>query len=350
MADGRPPAGGWIAASSGSSGRPGLVPFSTEEWIGLLVNAARARAVAGPPPASSSGRLRTARIGSPSPWHLSRQLPTTLRDPRRPSLDLSAASDTTALADQLSAWRPHVLSGYPSVLAALAGAQLDGGLDIAPVQVFTAGEPLTPGARALIESAWGVRPLDQYATAEVGFVAIESAAHDGLHVMDTHVVVEILDDDGSPVEAGCEGRVVVTALGSRTLPLIRYDLGDVASLADDPSPDRRPRIRSIVGTARSLVSLPGPDGAPVTVHPVAFTSVLDAAPVRAWQVRVGVDRVRALVVGPDESFNSDDVESSLCRSLECSGAAPVGVEVMVVDELPRAATGKAGLVVCDDEG
>jgi phenylacetate-coenzyme A ligase PaaK-like adenylate-forming protein len=73
-----------IGATSGSSGRPGLFPFDEVEWTALIANAARARGLAGRP--QVDGRVRTAKVGSPSPWHLSRQVAATLQDPRKPSL------------------------------------------------------------------------------------------------------------------------------------------------------------------------------------------------------------------------------------------------------------------------
>ena len=78
-------------------------------------------------------------------------------------------------------------------------------------------------------AAWGHDPFDQYVATEVGFLAVECAAHDGLHVLDDHVEVEIVDDDGRPCRPGEEGQVLVTPLHARTLPLIRYRLGDRAT-------------------------------------------------------------------------------------------------------------------------
>lgn len=348
---GRLPHGFRIGASSGSSGRPGLLVFDTNEWTALLVNAARARSLAAPLTPGAGGRVRTARIGSPSPWHLSRQVPATLEDPRKPALVLSAATAVASIAEQLARWRPDIVSGYPSVVAALAGMQIDGELDIAPRQVFTGGEPLTAGTRALVHEAWRVEPFDQYVTAEVGFVAMECEAHDGLHVMDDHVIVEVVDDDGAAVPAGEQGtRVLVTALSSRTLPLIRYELGDAAALAEGPCPcgRRAPRLRSIAGQARSLLHMAGPDGGDVAIHPVVFTSILDPAAVRAWRVTVGRDRVVVRVVRPASSFDPDRVGEQVRSALGAAGVGRVEVTVQTVAELPRAETGKATLVEAAD--
>lgn len=337
-----------VAMSSGSSGRPGLFPFDEREWVGLIAGAARARAIAGP--VGASRRVRSAKIGSPAPWHLSRQLSTALRDPRKPARDLSAADAVVELAAELQTWQPAVLSGYASVLAGLAEEQLAGRLDIAPLQVFSGGEVLTASARDRVRAAWGREPFDQYLTTEAGFVAMECGAHDGLHVLDDHVVVEVVDRAGAPVEPGVRGgRVLLTVLGSRTMPLIRYELDDAATMTDAPCPcgRRSPRLLHVADQPRALLRLPGAAGAPVDVHPVVVTSVLDAAPVRAWQVVHGPTHLRVLVVQPSSSFSATGIATALRDGLSAAGAAAVPVEVAVVDELRRGASGKASLVISE---
>ena len=340
-----------LAASSGSSGRPGLFAFDEAEWVGLIADAARARSIAGRP--AVDGRIRTARIGSPSPLHLSRQVGATLQDPRTPSLTLSAAQDLADLITPLQEWQPHVLTGYPSVLGEVADAQRDGRLHIRPVQVFTGGEQLTAGVRRAIEAAWGTQPFDQYATTEAGFVAIECRDHDGLHVLDDHVVVEVVDAEGRAVPPGTEGeRVLVTVLGSRTVPLIRYELDDVAVVAEGRCRcgRRSPRLRSLATGIRALLRLPGADGADVRLHPVAVTSVLDAAPVRGWQVIQERERLRVLVVGARPGFDPNALGDELRRSLVSGGARVSEIRVEPAESLVRAASGKASLVISDTSG
>jgi len=340
-----------VGASSGSSGRPGLFPFDRGEWVGLLAAAARARVIPGRP--TVDGPVRTARIGSPSPWHLSRQVAATLHDPRKPSLTLSAATDVHELGAALAQWQPHVLTGYPTVVGALAERQRAGDLAIQPMQVLTGGERLTPAIRERIEDAWAAPVFDQYLTTEAGFVAIECPAHDGLHVLDDHVLVEVVDDGGRPVPAGDEGsRVLLTVLGSRTLPLIRYELEDVAAVAPGRCPcgRRSPRLRAVAGAPRRLLRLPGRDGGEVSVHPVVLTAVLDASAVAGWQVvQRSAGGLEVFVAGPSSGAAPGDLVSALEAALRAAGVAPIPIDVTRVDSLRRSASGKAALVVVEGE-
>ena len=68
---------------------------------------------------------------------------------------------------------------------------------------------------------------------EVGRIAVECAAHQGLHVKADQVVLECLKD-GEPATPGTSGEVVVTGLSSSVMPFIRYRLGDRCQLSHKP--------------------------------------------------------------------------------------------------------------------
>ena len=330
-----------VAASSGSTGRPGLVVFDPDEWAALLAASAAARRVAGPP--SGGAGVRSVKVGSSSPWHLSSQLGATLQDPRRPTLRLPVTTPIDELTASLAAFGPDILTAYPSVLVALAGEQLAGRLSIAPRQVFGGGEVLAPSARALVREAWGSEPFDQYMTTEAGPVAAECPAHAGLHVLADHVVLEVVDDHRRPVPPGTYGAaVLVTVLSSRTLPLVRYELADSVMVEVDPCPCGRagPRIASIAGRAREVLQVPGRAGT-VAVHPAVLTAVLDTAAVAAWQVVQEGHQLRVLAAGPRAGFDPERLRSDLIVALGEVGAPGVTVDVEEVDALPRTRAGKA---------
>lgn len=331
-----------VAMTSGSSGSPAVLAFDEREWVGLIANAARARALAGRP---HGGSARSAKVGSPSPWHLSVQVPATLQDPRKPSLALSAAVPISATTAALQEWSPSILSSYPSVLRQLLGEQGAGTLDIHPTQVFSSGEHLSTHTRGLVRDVWGAEVFDQYVATEVGFIAAECAAHDGLHVMDDHVVVEVVDDHGEACPPGVEGQVLVTPLHSRTLPLIRYRLGDRATFAEGACACRRPgpRLSSIAGADRDvLVFRSADESGPVSVHPVTITALVDRLPVGTWVVLHRPEAVVLQVTRPGAAFDAGATEAELRENLRGVGVhRDVDVRVEVVASIEATAGGKA---------
>ena len=92
-----------------------------------------------------------------------------------------------------------------------------------------------PDAEALRE-AYGVRPMDWYASGEIMLIAWECPSGRGYHVNADSVVVEVVDRDGRPPPPGERGEVVVTALNNRTTPIVRYRIGDIGVLLVDPCP------------------------------------------------------------------------------------------------------------------
>lgn len=321
----------WIGASSGSSGRPALFAFDRHEWAAMLSNAARAQSITA---ASLDGPRRVARIASPSRWHLSAQVGATLADPRRPTLRLAATTPIEQLIAELDSWRPTVLNGYASVLGALADAQLGGALHIEPGLVLSGAEPLTDGVRRRIRDAWGVEPHDQYVTTEAGFVAVECDAHDGMHVLEDDVVLEVTDDG-----------VLVTVLWSRTLPLIRYRLDDTARIDTTPCDCGRtsPRLR-VDGRARELLVIPH-EGGVSRVHPVAFTQVLDHQPVTGWQVVHRSGTIEVVVAGAHPDLDPDRLAGEVSQALGEATDHRIPVTVTSVAALPPTPSGKAARIV-----
>jgi phenylacetate-coenzyme A ligase PaaK-like adenylate-forming protein len=180
------------------------------------------------------------------------------------SVDTPLSEQVTALND----YQPDVFVGYPTVLSRLAEEQLTGALDIRPRVVITGSEVLTDDAARRIEAAW-VKPVDMYASTEVGVIAMGSLDDVGLHICE-EAIVEVVDERGDPVPPGVPGaKVLLTNLVNRAQPLIRYELADSVVLADGPDPSGRPydRIERVDGRSDDVLELPAGDGGTVLVHP-----------------------------------------------------------------------------------
>jgi phenylacetate-CoA ligase len=97
-----------------------------------------------------------------------------------------------------------------------------------------------------------------YTTNEVGYVALQCPISGLYHVQSENVLVEVIADSGQPCTAGETGRVVVTSLHNFAMPLIRYDLGDYATVGGPCSCGRTlPTLERIIGRTRNMLKLPG---------------------------------------------------------------------------------------------
>jgi len=125
-------------------------------------------------------------------------------------------------------------------------------------EFLTIGETVTPGLRELVRGAFGAEIKDIYSTRDCGYLALQCRTHERYHVLAEHVLVEVVGDDARPAPPGRAGKVLVTILHSLAMPIIRYDIGDVA-VAGAEGCDcglNLPALDSLLGRHRNLARLP----------------------------------------------------------------------------------------------
>jgi phenylacetate-CoA ligase len=98
--------------------------------------------------------------------------------------------------------------------------------------IFCTGEVLYPSQRTKLEKVFGAHVATYYGCNEVGGMAFE-CEYGNLHVTEEHVILETVDEDGQPVWDQ-PGRILITDLDNRIMPLLRYELGDVGTLTRQP--------------------------------------------------------------------------------------------------------------------
>jgi len=138
-------------------------------------------------------------------------------------------------------------------------------------------------SRAAVCSSFGASTLELYSTKEAGPIAhpcpVNPAA---FHVNDEAVLVEVVDDEGRPCQAGVAGRVVVTPFASTAMPLVRYDQGDIAVAGEQCSCGRGLSvIQRIVG--RAYDAFRHPDGR-VVFGGVPLGELRSIIRAKRWQV------------------------------------------------------------------
>ena len=139
-------------------------------------------------------------------------------------------SDISEIIDILSSGRIKYLRGYTSAIYYIAQQILDRGLHFDIPFISVTAEKLLDSQRVIIEKALGSNLFDQYGCGECGAIAYECSEHKGLHHNFEHSILEVLDDNDSP---STTGRVVLTNLDNYAMPLIRYENGDVVTLANE---------------------------------------------------------------------------------------------------------------------
>lgn len=174
----------------------------------------------------------------------------------------AAALDIKTPIDMQAKWLheqdPDYLLSYPSNILGLANHCIEKGIKLNKLrEVRTLGEAFNPELRAICHQAWGVPVVDMYSAQEAGYIALQCPDHEYYHVQSEAVLVEILNEDGSPCKPGEIGKLVVTTLHNYAMPLIRYEIGDYAEVGEHCSCGRGlPVIKRILGRQRNLIILP----------------------------------------------------------------------------------------------
>ena len=168
--------------------------------------------------------------------------------------------------DWLLEIKPNYFKCSPYLAAQIAELAIETGKQISIDQIISMSESVSPRHRQLCLQAFGAKIVDRYSSEETGMIALQCPHHDHQHVITSAVHVEIVDKAGRACEKGEVGRVLVTVLQSYAMPIIRYDLGDLAEWgqACDVAPNM-PVLSKLWGRVRNKVNLP--DG---SSFPMAF--------------------------------------------------------------------------------
>jgi phenylacetate-CoA ligase len=298
-------------ATSGSSGRPLSVPRSASEqrvWraAGLriwLEHGYRWSDVTLRFDSQAAPRHPLQRLGLSRTLWISNELPLERR------------------VDELLGARARVVVGTPTVLRQVCGVLESRGVRPArPRVVFVQGEVCDLWTRALVARVFGVEPVDLYGLTEVGYVAWQCERRGALHVNAEAYLVEVLRDE-RPAVAGEFGRVVITDLRGRTMPLLRYDTGDLALVANARCACSRPS--PVLGRmeGRADGTLLRRDGGIVTTR-----AVLDALGPDGFRVRQDLDGQVELQVTPETNA------ARLSAELEALLGQPVARTTMIAAE------------------
>ncbi len=212
--------------------------------------------------------------------------------------------NSEAQAQAIAHIRPAGYTGTPDFLKVVLDKGAELGLDCSSItKAAVSGGALFPSLRQEYQ-ARGVAVPQSYATADLGVIAYESAADQGM-IVDEHLIVEIVrpgTDD--PVPEGEVGEVVVTTFNP-DYPLIRFATGDLSAFLPGSSPCGRTnqRLKGWMGRADQTTKVKG-----MFVHPGQVAQVVKRHP--------EVVRARLVVARDGEA----DVMTLRCELAEGAGA------------------------------
>jgi len=227
--------------------------------------------------------------------------------------------NTEQQLDVIADLRPQAYCGTPSFLKILLDKAAETGRDASSiVKAQVSGEYFPPA----LQQAWASRGLDAYqcyATAELGLIAYETEARQGMVVEEGLIVEIVRPGTGDPLPPGEVGEVVVTLPGG-DYPLIRFATGDLSAVLEGPSPCGRTnmRLKGWMGRADQTTKVKG-----MFVHPEQVAKIAGRHP--------GIAKARLVV----ESVDGKDTMTLHCESESADAAleAAVGATLQTLTKL-----------------
>ena len=240
--------------------------------------------------------------------------------------------------DSLNEFKPQAIDGFFTAICDIAGYMERHGIkpEFKPVAVFPTSETLTREGRALIERVFGCKVYDQYASSE-GAPFVTECPNQTLHVELNTGVFESLPD----------GEILVTSFTTHGTPLIRYAIGDKMVFDTDGTKCScglcGPIVKEIQG--RRLDFLYKPDGAKLNAGIVSnLLKYLPNSVVRSQFVQNRKDEVTILLEVDRKLFDEKATQGILDECRHTFGE-DMKVNIKVVDEIPRAASGKFRMII-----
>ena len=208
--------------------------------------------------------------------------------------------------------------GTPSFLKLILEKCDELGLPCGSIRrALVSGEAFLPPVRQFL-AARGIEGFQAYGTADLGLVAYETPAREGLVVNEEMILEIVRPGTGDPVPEGEVGEVVVTTF-NRDYPLLRFATGDLSALLAGTSPCGRTnaRIKGWMGRADQATKVRG-----MFVHPHQVAEVLKRHGMNRGRLVVenedGEDRMTLRVEGEDRA-DAGTVEATLRDVMKVRG-------------------------------
>ncbi len=210
--------------------------------------------------------------------------------------------------------------------------------------VWTLSEAVEPELRALCREVLGVRIVDNYSSAETGYIALQCPASDAYHVMSETVLLEVVDEHGAPCPPGATGRVLVTPLHNFAMPLLRYEIGDEAELAEGcPCGRTLPVLARIHGRILDHLLLPDGTRRRADVRHYDLSRIASLREFQVVQTSREAIEMRMVVARPLDAAEAAAVRAALVKSF----GAGFRYDLRFMNAIPRTPAGKLRPFLCE---
>lgn len=241
--------------------------------------------------------------------------------------------NSEAVVTAMGLFKVTAYAGTPDYPKALFEKAAELGVDLSTLKKLSVGAgPLFPSMREAYHDQ-GLSCLQNYGTADLGCVAYESPAMEGLIIEEGCIVEIVRPGTGEPVPEGEVGEVVVTLLTNRDYPLIRFATGDLSAILPGLSPCGRtaPRIKGWMGRADQTAKIRG-----MFVRPSQVAEIVARhAEITKARVVIGSDDAKKDTMVVQCEAKTDLDSSAVLESVQAITKLKAIVELVEPGSLPN---------------
>jgi len=251
--------------------------------------------------------------------------------------------DIKIYIDTLNRVKPKLIIGYADTLHEIAKFAKENDIHLDRQNaVHSAAGNLDDMMRKDIEEVFQCKVFNHYGSRETGAIASECSAHDGMHLIMEHTLLEIVNSEGEACAPGEEGEIVLTTLSNYSMPLIRYKIGDIGILQKYETCEcgcTYPKLEKIVGRTTEFFKTKSGS----LVSPIFFKHLMgvryDRGNIKCYQViQTELDEITVKLVKGGEIRNED--LNWIAEKIKTVMGEDCKIDFQFVDEIPKTKTGK----------
>ena len=246
----------------------------------------------------------------------------------------------------LQKFRPTSIWGYASGIYEFAKYLNEAHPDVRYPYLkalITSSENLGEKRREFINKVFDpARVFDNYGSREI-YIGAECNQHDGYHLHSEVIILEIVNKENRSCKPGELGRVVLTDLSNHAFPFIRYENGDVGTMAEENKCAcgvMLPKLRSIEGRIVDTIILPDRK-----LTAVNFSLIFsDKKGIKAYQIIQDDMQLLKVLLVPDSDY-TEEVKRYIIESLQAIIGSDVELHIEETDIIPVPESGKRRYVI-----
>ena len=134
----------------------------------------------------------------------------------------------------INQWKPKVILAYVQSIYELCVFIKKHNIKMySPSGIVVTAGTLYKDWKELIEEVFGCRVINQYGSRETSGIAVSCSKSDKLHINHFLNYVEIVDENNCSLPENTDGKILITNLVNKSMPLIRYQIGDTGALSSE---------------------------------------------------------------------------------------------------------------------